>query len=140
VARRSAEQATALQGLAHVVIEAGAPVRILAAAATALATIFRAPAVVFVDEDGALRLAASAGGARVNAAEEDAARGTLDLGLPTHAETFPYPLATYDFWPVVSPRNVRCVIGVGWAAAGRPRPAAPDRFIEIVSAYLAAAL
>jgi len=139
-ARRSAEQATALQSLAHVVIQAGSPAEILAAAATALARIFRAPAVVFVDQAGELRLAASAGGARLTAAEEEAAKGTLDLNLPTHAETFPYPMATFDFWPVVTPRGRRCVIGVGWAASGRSRPAHPDRFIEIVGAYLAAAL
>ncbi|NEX95242.1 DUF4118 domain-containing protein, partial [Caulobacter sp. 17J65-9] len=54
-AERAAGQARALQALAHVVIEARPMADVFAAAAEALHGLFRAPAAVFADQDGAFR-------------------------------------------------------------------------------------
>jgi two-component system sensor histidine kinase KdpD len=139
-AGRAAEQAQALQTLAHVVIQAGPDPEILAAAATALNQIFRAPSVIYMRQGPALRPVASAGGARMTAAEEEAAISARDSGLRSRAETYPYAASEFDFWPVESSGDCRWVLGVSFMNSGRARPEAPDRFIEIVGAYLAAAL
>jgi two-component system sensor histidine kinase KdpD len=138
-ARRAAEQAQALQTLAHAVIQAGPYPDILAAAATALHQIFRAPSVIFMRQGSAFRPVASAGGARITAAEEEAAMGVGDSGLRARAENYPFLESEFDFWPVASSEDSRWVLGVSFMNSGRSRPAAPDRFIEIVGAYLAAA-
>ncbi|MDB5479915.1 MAG: hypothetical protein JWO83_968 [Caulobacteraceae bacterium] len=139
-ARWAAEQAEALQGLAHLVIHSGPTPEILNAAAGALHQIFRAPSVIFIQLAGALRPVASAGGARITPAEEEAARGALESHLRVRADTYPYHKSAFDFWPVEAPGGRACVIGVGFVQAGRSRPAAPERFIEIVAAYLTTAL
>lgn len=139
-ARRAADQEGALQALAHAVIHSGSRAEIVSAAATALSRIFHAPSVIFLQGGEGPRAAASAGGARITPAEEDAARGALEMGLHARAETYPYADSAFDFWPVASPKDRGCAIGVGFIASGRPRPASADRFIEIVSAYLAVAL
>ena len=76
-ARLAAEQAQALQGLAHVVIEGRAEADILKAAANALSQIFSAPAAIFLERGSALRPVATAGGAEITGAEEEAASGAL---------------------------------------------------------------
>jgi len=139
-AERSAEQAQALQTLAHAVIQAGPDPEILAAAATALSQIFHAPSVIFMRQGAAFGPVARAGGARITPAEEEAAIGARDSRLHTRAENYPFPASEFDFWPVASPEDCGCVLGVSFLNAGRSRPAQPDRFIEIVGAYLAAAL
>lgn len=138
-ALRSAEQAQALETLAHAVIQAGPYPGILAAAANALNQIFRAPAVIFMQQGSAFRLVASAGGARITPAEEEAALGVRDSGLRSRAELYPFLESEFDFWPVASSGDCRWVLGVSFTNSGRSRPTAPDRFIEIVGAYLAAA-
>jgi K+-sensing histidine kinase KdpD len=139
-AERSAEQAKAPQSLAHAVIQTGPDHEILAAAATALNHISRAPSVIFLRQGAAFRPVASAGGATITPAEEEAAMGARDSRLRTRAENYPYPASEFDFWPVASHEDFGCVLGVNFTKSGRSRPAAPDRFIEIVGAYLAAAL
>lgn len=139
-ARWAAEQAQALQALAHLVIHTAPTPEILSTAATALHQIFRAPSVIFIQLAGALRPLASAGGARITEAEEEAAKGAFESRLHTRADTYPYHKSTFEFWPVETPDGRGCVIGVGFAQAGRDRPAAPERFIEIVAAYLATTL
>jgi two-component system sensor histidine kinase KdpD len=138
-ARRAAEQAQALQTLAHAVIQAGSYPGILAAAATALHQIFRAPSVIFMQQGPVFRPVASAGGARITPAEEEAAVGVRDSGLRSRAENYPFLESEFDFWPVASSGDRRWVLGVSFMNSGRSRPTAPDRFIEIVGAYLAAA-
>jgi K+-sensing histidine kinase KdpD len=139
-ARQAAEQAGALQTLANVVIHSASRPEIAAAAATALSRIFGAPSVIFLQGADGLSPVASAGDAKITPAETAAAQGALDLRAHTHAEAYPYPNATFDFWPVATRQHHGCVIGVAFIPLARPRPAAPDRFIEIVSAYLAVAL
>jgi K+-sensing histidine kinase KdpD len=139
-ARRAADQAEALQGLAHLVIHASPTPEILAGAATALHLIFRAPSVVFLQLAGALRPIASAGGATITEAEVEAASGVVETRLPARADTYPYHRSSFDFWPVETTDGRACVIGVGFVQAGQTRPATPERFIEIVAAYLATTL
>ncbi len=139
-ARQAAEQAQALQALAHVIIQSAPRPEIIAAAAKALNRIFQAPSVIFMDRAGEFRLVASAGGARIGAAETEAAKWALDSHLRAHAETYPHDQSTFDFWPVPTPGDWGCVIGVNLPRPARSRDGAPERFVEIVSAYLAVAL
>lgn len=138
-ARRAADQALALQALAHMVIEARPSPEIFQAAAAAMSRIFRAPAVIFAPVKGALRPVATAGNARITPAEEDAARGALDTKLAARAQTYPYDRSVFDFWPVLSSQARGYVIGVDFTNSGHDRPAKPERFVEIVGAYLAVA-
>ena len=139
-ARWSAEQARALQTLAHLVIHSAPTPEILPAAAATLHQIFRAPSVIFIQLAGALRPVASAGRAKITDAEEEAAKGVVESGVRARAETYPYHKSTFEFWPVATPDGRACVIGVSFVQAGRSRPAEPERFIEIVAAYLTTAL
>ena len=138
-ARQAAEQAQALQGLAHVVIKGWPEGEILKAAASALNRIFRAPAVIFLERGGRFTEVARAGGATVGEAEEEAARGSLSTQVHTQASTYPYDRSQFDFWPVAS-AGCRCVLGVDFSRAERERPAEPQRFVDVVGGYLAAAL
>ena len=139
-ARRAAEQAQALQGLAHLVIKSAPRAEIVEAAAAALAQIFRAPTVIFMNQAGALRPVASGGGARITEAEEDAAKGALETHVPARAETYPYDRSAFDFWSVRVAKDGACVIGVDFTRSRRDRPAKPERFVEIVGGYLTVAI
>jgi K+-sensing histidine kinase KdpD len=137
-ARRAVEQARALQSVAHAVIEARPRPEIVQAAATALSVIFRAPAAIFLQHGEVLDLAATAGGAAVGWAEEDAARGAASALTPMRAETYPFEASAFDVWPVTSPDGGRYVLGVDFGHGEADRPGDPERFIEAVGAYLAA--
>lgn len=139
-AGRAAEQAQALQALAHVVIETRPRQEVLTAAAQTLNRLFRAPAVVFLDEAGTLAPAATAGAPRLTRAEEEAARGALDAHVAVRSETYPYDQSKFDFWPVTTTAACRCVVGVDFSRAEGGRPAAPERWVDVVRGYLAAAL
>jgi K+-sensing histidine kinase KdpD len=138
-ANRAVEQAQALQSLAHLVIDSRPLPDIIDAAASALTKIFRSPAVIFMGQPGALRSVASAGGAKITSAEAEAAKGAVDTKLPARAQIYPYDRSAFDFWPVVLANGV-CVIGLDFTHSGRERPAKPERFVEIVGGYLAAAV
>jgi two-component system sensor histidine kinase KdpD len=139
-ARLAAGQAQALQALAHAVIQSGPEGQTLAAAATALSEIFGAPSAVFQRRGAAMALAASAGGARITPAEEAAARDVLETGVVARAGAYPHQQSSFDLWPAATPNECGCVVGVDFNASGRSRPVAPGGYIEIVGAYLAAAL
>ena len=138
-ARRAAEQAQALQALAHVVIESRPQKQILQAAATALNQIFAAPAVIFMEQGRTFGPVATAGAPSITAAEEEAARGSLASHAPLRAEMYPYDRSKFDLWPVATPAGFRCVVGVDFTRSRRDRPTAPQSFVEVVSGYLAAA-
>ncbi|NEX95356.1 hypothetical protein, partial [Caulobacter sp. 17J65-9] len=72
-------------------------------------------------------------------ADEDAARGALDAHVGTRSETYPYDQTEFDFWPVTTPGGLRCVVGVDFTRAEGERPADPERLVDIVRGYLAAA-
>lgn len=139
-AQRAQEQAEALQGLAQVVIEQRSRAEILEAAATALSRIFRAPSVIFVQDAAGWRRAASAGAPEITPLDEEAARGALAARLHTRAETYPYDAAEFEFWPVGAAAAGGCVLGVDFTRAEADRPEKPERFIDVVAAYLTVAL
>lgn len=134
--RQAAEQADALRSLAHTVVEAPSRRELAQAAAAALSRIFRAPAVVFVDQGGTFHGLFTAGGAKLTQAEMDAARGVLDLRLPSRGETYPFVTPKFDLWPVASRSGAGYVLGVEFRGP-RGRPSEPERFVEVVAAYLA---
>ncbi|MGH6964693.1 MAG: DUF4118 domain-containing protein [Phenylobacterium sp.] len=139
-ASRAVDRAEALQALARIVLEMRPRAEILQAAAAALRQIFRAPAVIFLQEGGAFRRAASAGRPEITSADEEAARGALVDRLHMRAETYPYDQAQFEFWPVASPSGCDCVIGVDFTRGERERLEKPERFVDVVAAYLAVAL
>ena len=139
-AREAAEQAMAVQTLAHAVIERRSRADVLQTAAQALNQAFRAPAVIFLQDGAVFSLAASAGAPQITAAEEEAARWVLTSGTHARAETYPFDRSLFDFWPVAAPGSRSCVLGVGFAAARRGRPASPEQMIDIVAGYVAVAL
>lgn len=135
-ARRAAEQADALRSLAHAVVEAPSRRVLAQAAATALNQIFRAPAVVFVDGAGRFDRLFTAGDAKLTQAEMEAARGVLDLRLPSRAESYPFVTSEFDLWPVESRSGPGYVLGVEFRGP-RGRPSEPERFVDVIAAYLA---
>ncbi|HEX3363903.1 DUF4118 domain-containing protein [Phenylobacterium sp.] len=138
-ARRAAQQAEALRGLAHAVIEAEPTSALLKIAATALSRIFDAPAVVLAEKAGKLWPAAANGGATLSAADQEAAHWALANDKPTRGETYPFDQAAFDFWPVQTPANHRLVLGVKLVGLSGGRPREPGRQVELVAAYLSAA-
>jgi K+-sensing histidine kinase KdpD len=139
-AGRAAEQAEALHVLAHAVIRSEPPEAVIGAAAVTLGRIFAAPAVILAETAGKLSPAASSGGGALSPPDQEAAQWSLANGKPTRAETYPFDQAAFDFWPVLTPASRRLVLGVRLADSPRGRPADPERHVELVAGYLAAAL
>jgi len=139
-ARRAAAQARALQDLAHVVIQARPQPEVNQAAAKALHEIFAAPAVIFAATKGGVEPAATAGDADITSVDRDAAAGALSAHVHVRGEAYPYDQTEYDFWPLTAPSGGDYVLGVNFKRARLDRPQAPERFIEIVGAYVATAL
>jgi K+-sensing histidine kinase KdpD len=139
-ARRAADRAEALHGLARLVVESAPASAVVEAAGVALSRIFQAPAVVMLESAGALRSVALAGGARLSEADDEAAQWTLSNQLSTRAETFPFGDADFDFWPIRRGDGPGIVLGVGLTKARDGQPAEAARHVELVGAYLAAAL
>jgi K+-sensing histidine kinase KdpD len=136
-ARRAADQAQALQALAHTVIENRSQKEIIKAAATALSRIFAAPTVIFSGTEGRLRAEATAGDAAVSEVEAKAAEDALKAQTHFRGETYPNDDSKFDFWPVITPTAHQYVLGVDFTNSVFERPPAPERFIEIVGAYVA---
>jgi two-component system sensor histidine kinase KdpD len=137
---QAAEQARALQTMARDMAGAIDREAIAAAAAQALGRLFQAPAVVLIDHEGELALAAGSGGAELGPADEEAARWVAASRLPTRAGVYPADDARFDFWPVVTPQRRQCVIGVRFDGLVDGRPEAPERMVEIVGGYLSTAV
>jgi len=138
-AHEAAEQAQALQALAHTVIEGRSQSQILRAAATALHRIFRAPAAILVQRENLIETVATAGSAQISEAEREAARGALSSHENTRGDTYPYVGACFDFWPISTPAACNCVLGVDFVHAARERPNSAEQIIEVIGAYVAAA-
>ena len=136
-ARRAADQAEALQALARTIIEDRSQKEVIAAAATALSRIFSAPAVIFAETEGRLRAQATAGDAAVSEVEIKAAESALETRAHFRGETYPNDDSKFDLWPVATPAARRYVMGVDFHSSVFERPPDPERFIEIVGAYLA---
>ena len=138
-AQLAAQQALALQALAHVVIDGRPPREVEQAAATALGRIFHAPAVVFAVVEGKLDIAAQAGGAVIATPEEEAARGAAESRVAMRAHAYPFEASRFDFWPLPTHEGAY-VLGVDFTKSRNERPEGPERFVEVVGAYLAAAV
>jgi K+-sensing histidine kinase KdpD len=135
-AEQSAEEARALQDLAHLIIEGRPEWEILRAAASALHRAFRVPSVVGLQSAGAVKVVASAGGAKLADADAEAALGALQANLATRAGTYPFDKSAFDFWPVANQGDQGWVVGVAF----HERPEAPERFVDVVRGYIAAAV
>lgn len=133
-------QSSALQAMARALVAARDSKAIARACAETLARVFEAPAVVFVADGDDLRLTARAGGARVTAADEEAAEWVLAARLPTRGGAYPIDGCAYDFWPIQTPKRQRAVIGVQISGREQGRPENPESFAETVAGYLAVAL
>ena len=116
--------------------------QVLQAAATALHRIFRAPAIVFVEgEPGAADAFLTAGVAKVTQADEEAARGAASTQLGTRGETYPHDRTYFDFWPVSTQVSRGCAVGVDFVHSwSQERPASPEKLVEGVAGYVAAAM
>ena len=140
LALEAADQAMALQVMAREMAGAIDREAIARAAAQALNRLFRAPAVVLIDQEGELAVAAEAGGAELAHADNEAARWGVASRLATRAGVYPADDAAFDFWPVVTPQRRQCVIGVRFEGLEAGRPEAPERMVEIVGSYLSVAV
>lgn len=139
-ARRSADQAGALNAFATGLVAARDLEALTGACAETLTRLFAAPALVLTEADGALAVAARAGGAQPSAADLEAARWTLASGLPSRGGAYPVGEAAFDFWPVASGRRRKAVIGLLISRPDPGRPDHPERLVETVAGYLAVAL
>jgi two-component system sensor histidine kinase KdpD len=136
----AADHANALQQLARALVGATDRGSISTACAEALARLFQTPAVVFIETGDELLHAASAGGAALTEADEEAARWALASRLPSRGGVYPVDQADFDFWPLLTHQRRRAVIGVSFAGRDEGRPEAPERLVEIVGGYLSVAL
>jgi len=136
-ARRAAEQADALRALAQTVVERKPEADVASAAAAALQRSFQAAAVIFGERDGRLALIAKAGLPRLGEADEAAARAAAASHVPVRAGAYPADAAGFDFWPVSGIAGRNLVVGVDASANS---PAGSQALIELVLAYLAAAM
>lgn len=136
----AAEQARALQTLARELAGAIDREAIARAAAQALNRLFKAPAVVLIEEGGELSLAARSGDLELTAADEEAARWVAASRLAVRAGVYPAEQARFDLWPVVTPQRRHGVIGVRLDGLADGRPEALDRMVEIVAGYLSVAI
>jgi len=139
-AQQAAEQAEALQGLAHLVIEERPEWEIMRAAAAALHQAFRVPAVILLRQGDSVAPVASAGDAKLAEADREAALGALASHVTTRGGAYPYDASEFDFWPAAAHGDLGWVIGVGFARSPRERPATPERFVDVVRGYVAAAV
>jgi K+-sensing histidine kinase KdpD len=101
--------------------------------------MFDAPAVILAEKAGELSPAAGSGAASLSTADQEAAQWALANGKPTRAETYPFDQAAFDFWPVLTPTSRRLVLGVKFTESPDGRPKAPERLVDLVAGYLAAA-
>jgi K+-sensing histidine kinase KdpD len=138
--RRAAVQARALQSLAHAIVQGRKGDQIAVAAAEALHRIFEAPVLIFMDGDIGLRLAAAAGGAKATLAETHAAEGALRAGVRTRGEIYPHDRTEFDFWPLATRSGGRCALGVNFKRSKLGLPDDPERVVDVVQGYLAAAI
>jgi two-component system sensor histidine kinase KdpD len=139
-ARAAADQAEAVRGLAHAIIEDRPQLEVLQTAADALGKLFAAPTVVFLRTSGGFRPVAGTGSPQIRAAEDEAAQWVLTSGVHARAESYPFDRSEFDFWPVPGHGAGRCVLGVDFRRARDGRPLSPEKLVDVVAGYVAVAL
>lgn len=136
----AADQAAALQALAHDLAGAADRQRIVSAGAETLSRLFQAPAVILTPGEDDMVVVAAAGGAALTDADREAARWALASRLPTRGGAYPVEGATFDFWPVMTGHRTQIAIGLAISGRDAGRPEAPERDVEAVAGYLSVAL
>ena len=139
-ARAAADRAEALRSLAHATIQGEADATLYRIAAEALARIFKAPAVIYAEEDGVVSTVASAGGARVSPSDREAAQWAISHETPVQGDVYPFDQASFDMWPVETANKRRLILGVSFGESDEGRPNEPGELFELVAGYLAAGL
>lgn len=139
-AMAAADQASALQALAHDLAGAGNRQRIVSAGAEALHRLFGAPTIILWAGETQMEAAAQAGGVKLSEADREAARWALATRLPTRGGAYPLETAAFDFWPVITPLRSAFVIGLALSGRDQGRPDQPERQVEAVGGYLSVAL
>lgn len=139
-AQQAAQRAEALHRLARLVVEDARPAALYEAAGEALSVIFQTTAAVLVQQGCALASVVVTRGASLSAVDMEAARWTLENNTHARAGTYPFDAAEFDFWLVGRTVGKGVVLGVRVGATGGQRPAEPDRYVEMVGAYVAAGL
>jgi two-component system sensor histidine kinase KdpD len=89
-ARAAAERADALRSLAHATIHGEADAALFRIAAETLARVFKAPAVIYAENNGVVSSVASAGGARVSPSDREAAQWAISHETPVQGDTYPF--------------------------------------------------
>jgi two-component system sensor histidine kinase KdpD len=136
--RRAAERAEALQNMAQSVIEGRPRREVVRTGAETLRRMFKAPAVVLVEEAGVLA-PHPAGKAELSQAALDAATGALASGVHIRGDIYPYDQSPFDFWPITPANGPRMVLGVDFSHGEEDRPRSPEQFVDVVAGYLTAA-
>jgi two-component system sensor histidine kinase KdpD len=139
-ARSAAERADALRALAHATIHGEADAALFRIAAETLARVFKAPAVIYSEDNGVVSSVASAGGARVSPSDREAAQWAISHGTPVQGDTYPFDQASFDMWPVETATHRRLILGVSFGESKEGRPQEPEETFELVAGYLAAGL
>jgi len=138
--RAAADRAEALRQLAHATIHGEADAALFRIAAETLAKIFKAPAVIYAENNGVVSAVASAGGARVSPSDREAAQWAISHETPVHGEVYPFDQSSFDMWPVETAAHRRLILGVSFSESEQGRPQEPGELFELVAGYLAAGL
>ena len=139
-AQASADRAEALRNLAHATIHGEADATLFRIAAETLARIFKAPAVIYAEDNGVVSAVASAGGARVSPSDREAAQWAISHETPVQGDVYPFDQASFDMWPIETAAHRRLILGVSFAESEQGRPDEPGKLFELVAGYLAAGL
>jgi len=134
--RRQERRSEALRLLSHAVVSQGPAEGVYAAAADALARAYETPAVVLVDKDGELALAAGSRGAAIADEDLHVARWALANNTPAGLSCEEGVGSRYDFWPLSTP-TLSAVLGVERRPGGSEE-ALRDGVVELVAGYLLA--
>jgi two-component system sensor histidine kinase KdpD len=137
-AMRAAEQAEALQNLAHAVVQSHPVAEVSQAAAQALNRMFRVPSVVLAGRDGALTLAGRASVDNLDDVDWEAAEAAAETRVPTRGGEYPVESARFDFWPFGAEADDELVIGLDFSREDEGHPANLARLVELVGGYLTA--
>ena len=76
------------------------------------------------------------GGVKLQEAEFDAARSSLEMGTVARARFYPTLASRFDFWPVATAMGQSAIIEVAFDAGERPK--SPDTLVDIVGKSLGA--
>ncbi|WKA28005.1 DUF4118 domain-containing protein [Bradyrhizobium roseum] len=132
------KQATVLENYSRDVVAAKDEASMASITSRALASLFRAPAVVLAVRQGQLVCLTQTTGIGPVEAEFEAAQSSLATGATLRGGVYPHPASRFDFWPVRICEGEGVVIGVAFDPD--ERPPAPDRHAGVVASLFGLAL